>query len=78
MNSEKALSHIPPELRAAPWLRGIVWLLQIQTQQIQAQTEQIATLQQTIQDLRDELAHLKNIPKRPKFRPGGGDPKSRR
>ncbi|NGX46063.1 MAG: hypothetical protein K940chlam2_01245, partial [Chlamydiae bacterium] len=66
------------------WLQPIIGLLQEQTKQIQAQTkliqeqaEQITTLKQTIQDQQDELARLRKAPKRPKFRPGGGDPKSR-
>lgn len=77
MNSEEALSHIPPDLQQAPWLQQIVGLLQTQSRVIQEQAEQITALKQTVQDLKDEIARLTKTPKRPKFRPGGGDPKSR-
>ena len=58
----KHLAHIPPELRTAPWLKSILGLLQEQTQIIQAQTEQIAALQQTVQTLKDEIARLTKTP----------------
>ena len=51
--------------------------IQEQAQRIQGQTEEIAVLKKTVQEQRDEINRLKNMPKRPKFRPGGGDPKSR-
>ena len=77
MNSNEYLFHIPPELQTAPWLRSIVGLLQEQAQIIQEQAEQIVSLKKTIQELKDEVARLTKTPKRPKFRPGGGDPKDR-
>ena len=77
MNSEKVLSNIPQDLRQTLWLRQIVGFLQTQSKLIQEQAEQITTLKQTVQDLKDEVARLTKTPKRPKFRPGGGDPKSR-
>lgn len=84
MNSETIISHIPEDLQNAPWLQSIIGLLQTQTKQIheqakliQKQAEQISVFKQTVQDLKDEIARLTNTPKRPKFRPGGGDPKSR-
>ena len=70
MNSNECLSRVPSELQTAPWLKQIIALLQ-------EQAEQITALKKTVQELRDEVAHLKNMPKRPKFRPGGGDPKAR-
>jgi len=70
MNSAETISHIPPELRTSSWLRPIIELLQ-------EQAEQIAALKQIVQEQKDELARLRKMPKRPKFRPGGGDPKSR-
>lgn len=77
MNSNDYLSSIPSELQAAPWLKTIVNFLQEQARMIQEQAEQITVLKKTVQELRDELARVKKMPKRPKFRPGGGDPKSR-
>ena len=70
MNSNERLSRIPPELQTAPWLKSIVALLQ-------EQAEQITALKKTVQELRDEITRLKKMPKRPKFRSGGGDPKGR-
>lgn len=84
MNSAAIISLIPEDLQKASWLQPILGLLQIQTKQIheqakliQEQAEQISALKQTVQDLKDEITRLTNTPKRPKFRPGGGDPKSR-
>ncbi len=77
MNSIEALSHIPSELQTEPWLKQIVELFQEQAKVVQGQAEQITSLKKTVQELRDEIARLKKMPKRPKFRPGGGDPKSR-
>ncbi|KKL97043.1 hypothetical protein LCGC14_1838430 [marine sediment metagenome] len=77
MNSIKPLSHIPSELQTSPWLKQIMELLQEQAKVIQEQAEQITALKKTVQALRDEIARLKKMPKRPKFRPGGGDAKSR-
>lgn len=70
MTAEDITSFIPHELRSLPWMQKIVMLLQ-------AQAEEIAALKKTVQEQKDEINRLKNMPKRPKFRPGGGDPKSR-
>jgi hypothetical protein len=91
MNSENTFSFIPQELQSMPWIQRLIALLQEQTQCIQEQTqciqeqtgriqeqaEEIAALKKTVQEQKDEINRLKNMPKRPKFRPGGGDPKSR-
>jgi hypothetical protein len=77
MNLNEHLSHIPPELQTVPWLKTIISLLQEQVRIIQEQAEQITVLKKTVQELRDEVARMKKMPKRPKFRPGGGDPKGR-
>lgn len=77
MNSDKCLALIPSELQKAPWLKSITDLVQQQARVIQEQAEQIAALKKTVQELQDEIARLKKMPKRPKFRPGGGDPNSR-
>ena len=77
MNSEDTLSFIPHELRSLPWIEQLIALLQEQARRIQEQAEEIAVLKKTVQEQKDEINRLKNMPKRPKFRPGGGDPKSR-
>jgi len=77
MNSEHIPSFIPHELQSLTWIQQLIKLLQEQSQRIQEQSEEIAGLKKTIQEQRDEINRLKNMPKRPKFRPGGGDPKSR-
>lgn len=77
MNSNNHLSSIPTELQAAPWLKTIVDFLNEQARIIQEQAEHITVLKKTVQELRDELSRVKKMPKRPKFRPGGGDPKGR-
>ena len=84
MDSIEYLSLIPSELHTAPWLKSIVHLLQEQARVmqeqarvIQEQIEQMASLKKTVQELKDEITRLTKTPKRPKFRPGGGDPKSR-
>lgn len=70
MNSEDTLSLIPHELRSLPWMQQLIMLLQ-------KQTEEIASLKKTVQEQKDEINRLKNMTKRPKFRTGGGGPKSR-
>lgn len=77
MSSKSIISRIPPDLQASSWLQSVIGLLQEQTKQIQEQAEQIDALKQMVQEQKDEIARLKKMPKRPKFRPGGGDPKSR-
>ena len=77
MNAEDATSFIPHELQSLPWIQKLIRLLQEQSKCIQAQSEEIAALKNTIQEQKDEINRLKNLPKRPKFRPGGGDPKGR-
>lgn len=84
MNSENITSFIPQELLSLPWMEKLVLLLEEQNQRIQEQNrciqkqaEKIAELEKTVQEQRDEINRLKNMPKRPKFRPGGGDPKNR-
>jgi hypothetical protein len=78
MIKNENLSDIPVDLRTALWLERLLTLFQEQRQVIQKQAEQIASLKQTVQELRDEVNRLKKLPKRPKFRPGGhpSDPKS--
>ena len=91
MSSKDPLFFIPHEVQSLPWMQQLVMLLQEQNrriqeqnqliqkqnQLIQKQTEEIAVLKQTVQEQKDEINRLKNMPKRPKFRSGGGDPKSR-
>jgi len=56
--------EIPENQRTVPWVQSLVGL-------VQNQAELIVHLQVTTQELRDEIARLKNTPKRPKFRPPG-------
>jgi hypothetical protein len=70
MISEDITSFIPHDLQSTPWIQKLVALLQ-------EQAEEIAALKKTVQEQKDEINRLKNMPKRPKFRPGGGNPKSR-
>jgi len=71
MIQNEDFSDIPVDQRTAPWLEHLIALFQEQAQTIQKQAEQITGLKTTVQELRDELNRLKNLPKRPKFRPGG-------
>jgi hypothetical protein len=84
MNAQEILSHIPQELQTTCWLQQVLRLLLEQAEQIavlnkivQEQAEQITALQKIVQEQKDEIARLKKMPKRPKFRPGGGDPNGR-
>lgn len=84
MNSETTLSSIPHELQSMPWIQQLITLLQEQTKQIQEQSrqiqeqsEEIAALKKTVQEQKDEINRLKKMPKRPKFRSGGGNPNDR-
>jgi hypothetical protein len=63
--------EVPENQRTVPWVQSLVCLIQEQAKIIQAQVERIAQLETTVQKLSDEIARLKNTPKRPKFRPGG-------
>lgn len=77
MNLEDILALIPPELSSSSWMEKLVALLQEQARLIQSQAEEIAVLKVVVQEQRDEINRLKNMPKRPKFRKSGGNPKSR-
>lgn len=77
MNSEEAISRVPLEIRTASWFQSIIELLQEQTRIIQGQIERISALEKTVLEQKDEIARLRKMPKRPKFRLGGGDPNSR-
>jgi len=74
MIQNENFSDIPVDQRTAPWLERLLALFQEQVQTIQEQAEQIAALKTTVQELRDELNRMKKLPKRPKFRSGGGPP----
>ena len=62
--------EIPEDQRVVPWVQSLINL-------VQQQSEQIVNLQTTIQELRDEIARIKKIPKRPKFRSSGTPSKSK-
>lgn len=70
MNSEDFTNSIPEEHQSTPWIQNLIAVLQ-------KQAEEIAALKIIVQEQRDEINRLKKMPKRPKFRPGGGNPKSR-
>jgi prefoldin subunit 5 len=76
------MKTIPNSLRSASWVQQLVELIHDQAQQlqeqkelIQQQSEAISALKKTVEEQRDEINRLKKMPKRPKFRPGGGNPK---
>jgi hypothetical protein len=77
MTLEDNPTSIPRDLQSTPWVQNLVLLIQEQTRRIQEQAEEIAALKKTVQEQKDEINRLKKMPKRPKFRQGGGDPKSR-
>jgi hypothetical protein len=77
MNRFNFINQIPAEIRESAWGKALIELIKEQNKRIQEQAERIVVLEKTVQDLKDENARLKKMPKRPKFRPGGGDPKSR-
>ena len=74
MISEDITSFIPHDIQVTPWMQRLIALFQAQTRCIQEQAEEIAALKKTVQEQKDEINRLKNMPKRPKFRKGGGDP----
>jgi hypothetical protein len=71
------LPELPENQHTIPWVQSLVSLIQEQAKTIQEQAEQIAHLKITVQDLRDEITRLKNMPKRPKFRPGKKPPRDK-
>ena len=78
MIQHEDFSEIPANQRTAPWLEHLIALFRKQAQVIQEQAEQISTLKKKVQELQDELNHLKKMPKRPKFRPGGDPSNSKK
>lgn len=71
------LPDIPQGYKSEPWVQSFVALFKEQARVIQNQAEQIEALKSTVHLLRDEIARLKNTPKRPKFRPSGTPPNKR-
>jgi hypothetical protein len=63
MIKNENFSDIPVDLRTTPWLERLLTLFQEQAQTIQKQAEQIISLKQTVQELRDEVNRLKNVTK---------------
>lgn len=59
-----------PSTKEAPWITPLIEL-------VQKQAERITELEKTNQELKDEIARLKKLPKRPKFRKSGGNSKER-
>lgn len=84
MKSEDLANLISQELKKSPEIQNLLSVLQEQAQVIQEQAqviqkqaEEIATLKKIVQEQRDEINRLKKMPKRPKFRPGGGNKNGR-
>jgi hypothetical protein len=75
-SASEALARIPLEELARIIVVQAAQIRQ-QAAQIQAQAEQITALQKTIEELKDEISRLNKTPKRPKFRPGGMEPRDR-
>ena len=69
--------NIPENQQATPWVQSLLRFIEEQNRVIQGQTERIAALKTTVQELRDEIAKLKNTPKRPKFRPSKAPPQDK-
>lgn len=76
-NPLEDVSNIPEDLRNMPWLSSTVELLQNQARITQKQTEEISSLKELVQELKDEVVRLTKMPQRPKFRSGCGNPKER-
>ena len=64
MSISENLLDILPSTKEAPWITPLIEL-------VQKQTEWITELEKTNQELKDEIARLKKLPKRPKFRKSG-------
>jgi len=77
MKSEDIANLISQELKPLPEIQNLLTVLQEQAQIIQEQTEEIATLKTIVQEQRDEINRLKKMPKRPRFRPEGGNKNDR-
>lgn len=77
MESEDISNLIPEEIKSLPGIQGLLFILQEQAKVIQKQAEEIAALKVTVQEQKDEINRLKKTPKRPKFRPGGGNKNDR-
>jgi len=72
MNLPADFPRAPQGIQESPWFQTLVNFIAHQGRLIQQQAEEIVALKGTVQKLNDELARLKKLPKRPKFRPGGG------
>ena len=92
MNLDGILSTFSPEVRASTSMQGLVILiqtlleqlqvtqqqLQVTQQQLQVTQEQLTKAQEKTKLLEDEIAKLQKKPKRPKFRPNGMEPRTRK
>jgi predicted RNase H-like nuclease (RuvC/YqgF family) len=68
---------IPENQQTISWVQSLLRFIEEQNRVIKEQTEQIAALKTTVQELRDEITRLKNTPKRPKFRPSKTPPQDK-
>ncbi len=77
MKLSMSFQGIPLNPQDVPWLKNLIGILEEQAHIIQKQAERITKLEKVILEQKDQIAHLKKLPKRPKFRKGGGRPKDR-
>lgn len=84
MDIEKLLSTLPPDVRDSSVLQGLKVLVHTLMKELQETKErliqakeQLTEAKAKIESLEDELRRLRKLPKRPKFRPNGMEPRTR-
>lgn len=77
MNIDKLLSTLPPDVRDSPVIQGLKILFHTVLKELQDTKEQLTQANAKIESLEDELRRLRKLPKRPKFRPNGMEPRNR-
>lgn len=91
MDIDKLLSTLPPDVRDSPVLQALKILIQTlleqlhntkeqlhnTKEQLQKTQEELAEAKSKIEALENELRRLRKLPKRPKFRPNGMEPRNR-
>lgn len=71
------LTLLPAHILSLPPVQALISIVNAQAEQLQAHAEQMAAMQKTIDELKDEISRLNNTPKRPKFRSGGMEARDR-
>ena len=77
MNIQNALKQEPQHIQDSLVVQAMARFIQHQAEQIQRQVEQISKLENTVEDLKDEIFRLNKTPKRPKFKPNKMVPRTR-